>query len=123
MKRILMAITFSAAALVTQAQTSSVPAGSKQTPKQATPAKKSATQARGTGQYHGSKDTTPGSPMGTGGAGGNELSGSPAGSASENAIQAEKTDVQADGQVGSQGSKTKKSATKKKTSAQKNRQL
>ena len=118
-----MAVTFSAVVLVAQAQTSAVPAGSKQTPKQATPAKKSATQVRGTGQYHGSKDTTPGSPMGTGGAGGNELSGSPAGSASESAIQAEKTDVPADGQAGSQGSKAKKSATKKKTSAQKSKQL
>lgn len=38
---------------------------------------------RGTGQYYGSKDTTPGSPMGTGGAGGDNMSGSPAASANE----------------------------------------
>ncbi len=36
--------------------------------------------------HHGSHDYTPGSPIGTGGAGGNTMSGSPQGSASENAI-------------------------------------
>jgi hypothetical protein len=36
--------------------------------------------------YHGEHDYTPGSPIGTGGAGGNTMSGSPQGSASENAI-------------------------------------
>ncbi len=36
--------------------------------------------------YHGSHDYTPGSPIGTGGAGGGSLSGSPQGSASENAV-------------------------------------
>ncbi|MGI8636049.1 MAG: hypothetical protein ACR2KZ_11675, partial [Segetibacter sp.] len=35
---------------------------------------------------HGAHDYTPGSPIGTGGAGGGSLSGSPQGSASENAI-------------------------------------
>ncbi len=36
---------------------------------------------QGSVPYHGSKDTTPGSPMGTGGAGGGDMSGSSAGSA------------------------------------------
>ncbi len=36
--------------------------------------------------HNGSHDYTPGSPIGTGGAGGNTMSGSPQGSASENAI-------------------------------------
>ncbi len=36
--------------------------------------------------HHGKHDYTPGSPVGTGGAGGSTLSGSPQGSASENAI-------------------------------------
>jgi len=47
---------------------------------------------RGTGQYYGSKDTTPGSPVGTGGAGG-DMSGSPAGSAIQTDDQAIKADV------------------------------
>lgn len=44
---------------------------------------------RGTGQYYGSKDTTPGSPMGTGGAGG-DMSGSPEASAIKTDEQASK---------------------------------
>lgn len=36
--------------------------------------------------YHGKHDYTPGSPIGTGGAGGNTMSGSPQGSAEENAM-------------------------------------
>lgn len=36
--------------------------------------------------HHGAHDYTPGSPVGTGGAGGNTMSGSPQGSASENAM-------------------------------------
>jgi hypothetical protein len=47
---------------------------------------------RGTGQYYGSKDTTPGSPMGTGGAGG-DMSGSPAGSAIETDDQTSNVDA------------------------------
>ena len=39
------------------------------------PKKANARQQRGSGQYHGNRDTTPGSPMGTGGAGG-DMSGS-----------------------------------------------
>lgn len=38
-------------------------------------------EQRGTGQYHGNRDTTPGSPMGTGGAGGGGMGGSRAASA------------------------------------------
>jgi len=49
----------------------------------------SARVQRGSGISHGSKDTTPGSPMGTGGAGGQEMSGSPAGSAIETGDQTE----------------------------------
>lgn len=52
-------------------------------------------QQRGSGQYHGSRDTTPGSPMGTGGAGG-DMSGSPAGSAIETDDQTSKAQVQQD---------------------------
>jgi hypothetical protein len=48
---------------------------------------------RGTGQYHGSRDTTPGSPMGTGGSGGDDMSGSPAGSAIETKDQTEAAKV------------------------------
>src|SRR4051794_24560024 len=47
---------------------------------------------KGNGQYYGSKDTTPGSPVGTGGAGG-DMSGSPAASAIETDDQAIKADV------------------------------
>lgn len=47
---------------------------------------------RGSGLYHGSKDTTAGSPMGTGGAGG-DMSGSPAGSAIETDDQTNKADA------------------------------
>ena len=50
---------------------------------------------RGTGQYYGHKDTTPGSPMGTGGAGG-DMSGSPAGSAIETDDQTSKAEVTKD---------------------------
>ena len=82
-------------------------------------AEKSATQARGTGQYHGSKDTTPGSPMGTGGTGGNEMSGSPAASASETAVQPEKSNV-SDTQSESHGTETKKAPAKKKSAGHRN---
>ena len=53
-------------------------------------------EQRGTGQYHGSRDTTPGSPMGTGGAGGGEMSGSPAGSAIETNDQTSKAEANRD---------------------------
>ena len=51
---------------------------------------------RGTGQYYGSKDTTPGSPMGTGGAGGDNMSGSQAASAIETAARSDSADAQSD---------------------------
>lgn len=66
-------------------------------------------QHRGTGQYHGARDTTPGSPMGTGGAGGGEMAGSPAGSAIETKDQTEKAKVKPN-----TGTKTT-SAVKRKT--------
>ncbi len=47
---------------------------------------------RGTGHYHGSRDTTPGSPMGTGGTGG-DMSGSPAASAIETDDQTSKAEA------------------------------
>src|SRR4051794_17313772 len=50
---------------------------------------------RGTGQYHSNKDTTPGSPMGTGGTGG-DMSGSPAGSAIETDDQTSKVEAGTD---------------------------
>lgn len=56
-------------------------------------------QQRGSGQYHGSKDTTPGSPMGTGGAGG-DMSGSPAASAIETDDQTSKAEVKNDTSAG-----------------------
>ncbi len=52
-------------------------------------------QQRGSGQYHGSRDTTPGSPMGTGGAGG-DMSGSPAASAVQTDDQTSKAVVSSD---------------------------
>lgn len=51
---------------------------------------------RGTGHYYGNKDTTPGSPMGTGGAGG-DMSGSPAGSAIETDDQTSKAEIGREG--------------------------
>jgi hypothetical protein len=63
-----------------------------QTGKKATP-KTSKRVQRGAGQYHGSRDTTPGSPMGTGGSGGDDMSGSPAGSAIETKDQTEAAKV------------------------------
>lgn len=124
MKKILMMSVFVAAALVTNAQTSAGSSnGTRQTRKSSSYKRKSATQLRGSGQYHGSKDTTPGSPMGTGGAGGNEMSGSPASSASETAIQSSKPDTQSTDQVGSEGSAAKKATMKKKTTGHKNRRM
>ncbi len=73
---------------------------------------KKARQQRGTGQYYGSKDTTPGSPMGTGGAGG-DMSGSPAGSAMETDDQTDKAEVQKD-TVASQSTDVKKTINKKR---------
>jgi hypothetical protein len=76
--------------------------------------KKTSTQVRGTGQYHGSKDTTPGSPMGTGGAGGSEMSGSPAGSASKTALQKSKAAARSNEQSGNNSTPGKKGTAKGK---------
>jgi hypothetical protein len=64
-------------------------------------------QQRGTGQYYGSRDTTPGSPMGTGGAGGGEMAGFPAGSPIETKDQTEKAKVQPNNQNGAQQNSSK----------------
>jgi hypothetical protein len=77
---------FMATTIMAEAQTKQG-AQNKQPKTQTTP------QQRGTGQYHRSRDTTPGSPMGTGGAGGGEMAGSPAGSAIETKDQTEKAKV------------------------------
>lgn len=122
MKSILMFTIFMAVALLTNAQTTAGN-GSRQGGRTTTAAKKSATQIRGSGQYHGSKDTTPGSPVGTGGAGGNEMSGSQAGSASETAIQRGKENVQTGDQTGSEGSGAAKANIKKKRAVRKNRRM
>ena len=71
-------------------------------------------QQRGTGQYHGSRDTTPGSPMGTGGAGGGEMSGSPAGSAIETNDQTSKAEANRD-TISADADTTSKKQTIKKT--------
>jgi hypothetical protein len=71
---------------------------------------------RGTGQYHGSRDTTPGSPMGTGGTGGDDMSGSPAGSAIETKDQTEAAKVK-------KGKSGAKKVSGKKTTANKRRSI
>jgi hypothetical protein len=69
---------------------------------------------RGSGQYHGSRDTTPGSPMGTGGAGGSDMSGSPAGSAIETKDQTEAAKVKRN-KGSSKQAGNKKTAKKKRS--------
>lgn len=80
------------------------------------PRKASARQQRGSGQYHGSRDTTPGSPMGTGGAGG-DMSGSSAGSAIETDDQTSNAQVQKDTAVSSKTVVTRKVFRKKRSTA------
>jgi hypothetical protein len=65
-------------------------------------------------QSHGSKDLTPGSPVGTGGAGGGDMSGSPAGSAIQTKDQTSKAVINTN-QIGKKASATKRT-TKRKTS-------
>lgn len=72
---------------------------------------------RGSGQYHGSKDTTPGSPMGTGGAGGQEMAGSPAGSAIETDDQTAKANNHQSTTTRKRRTTTKKSSTRSSTDA------
>jgi len=116
MKKVLTVPFLIAFALFANAQTQ---AGTTGAGKAGTQVKKANSQAKGAGQYHGSKDTTPGSPMGTGGAGGNEMSGSPKGSAAESAIQPKKPAQQPGGQSGSQDTMNKKMNTKGKTTGKK----
>lgn len=71
-----------------------------------------AAQQRGSGQYHGSRDTTPGSPMGTGGAGG-DMSGSPAGSAIATDDQTSKAEVTRDSSAEIADTVVKKSTIRK----------
>ncbi len=66
-------------------------------------------------QSHGSKDLTPGSPVGTGGAGGGDMSGSPAGSAIETKDQTSKAVINTGNQSGKKAAATKKT-TQRKTS-------
>jgi hypothetical protein len=76
--------------------------------------RKSPAQMRGTGQYHGSKDTTPGSPMGTGGAGGSGMSGSPKGSESKTALQQSKAGTTANEKGRGGNSRVAKKGTAKR---------
>jgi hypothetical protein len=73
------------------------------------------TQQRGTGQYHGARDTTPGSPMGTGGAGGGEMAGSPGGSAIETKDQTQKAKVNQGNAVKKQPKTTSRKVVKKQS--------
>jgi hypothetical protein len=57
-------------------------------------------------QYHGPKNVTPGSPVGTGGAGGGDMSGSPAGSQIETKDQTSKAVINTNGQA-TNGTKSK----------------
>jgi hypothetical protein len=115
MKQVWITAILLVGSILTNAQTTPASGSTGKTNNAGTQPKKSAAQARGSGQYHGSKDTTPGSPMGTGGAGGNEMSGSPAASASETAIQPEKSNDSTAEQSETQGTKTKKAPVKKKS--------
>jgi hypothetical protein len=121
MKYILILSIFMGSALLGNAQAGSSGGNGRAQGGKTSTSLKSAAQLRGSGQYHGSKDTTPGSPMGTGGAGGSGMNGSPAGSASEAAIQQDKTDGQSTGQAVNQGTQAKKASSKRKNSQAKNR--
>lgn len=110
MKYLLVLIILTAAISDTNAQTTT---GQKKT--QITKQEKKRIK-RGTGQYYGSKDTTPGSPMGTGGAGG-DMSGSPQASANETHEDAEiKSDSSDNGQgTANMNGTTQKRPVNKKT--------
>lgn len=106
MRYMLMLIVFAGAITLANAQTtgSGNASGNATGNKKSQAAKQAATRKqRGTGQYHGNRDTTPGSPMGTGGAGG-DMSGSRAASAIETDDQTSKADVKQD--TGSAGGDT-----------------
>lgn len=116
MRYLLMLIIFVAANIAVTAQTT---AGANNSGQKRTTKKITARQQRGTGQYHGSRDTTPGSPVGTGGAGG-DMSGSPAGSAIETDDQTNKAEVEKDTITNSQSTAVKKvTNSKRKTTRRK----
>ena len=108
MKRLLMSAILLAVTTFAQAQTKTAAQNKQRKAQTTTP------QQRGTGQYHGARDTTPGSPMGTGGAGGGEMSGSPAGSAIETRDQTDRAKVQPNNQQKTQGTTKKSSTTTRK---------
>jgi len=120
MKQALMVPFLLLFSIAVDAQTSGSGTGTSQGGKAGAQVKKGTTPAKGATEYHGSKDTTPGSPMGTGGAGGNEMSGSPKGSAAESAIQSTKPDQQPAAQAVSQDSSYRKVNKKGKTAGNKN---
>lgn len=96
MKHLLMLMLFAAITTGVNAQTTDgAKSGSTQKRTKITKREKKRLQ-RGTGQYYGSRDTTPGSPMGTGGAGGDNMSGSQAASAIETAARSDSADAQSD---------------------------
>ncbi len=66
-------------------------------------------------RLHGPRDVTPGSPVGTGGAGGGDMSGSPAGSAIETKDQTNKAVINQGSQSGKKASATQKKTTQRKT--------
>ena len=68
-------------------------------------------------QSHGSRDTTPGSPMGTGGAGGGDMSGSPAGSAIQTHDQTDKANANRAKATGQKASPSVRKATKTRKSS------
>ena len=74
-------------------------------------------QANRPTQSHGSRDTTPGSPMGTGGAGGGDMSGSPAGSAIQTHDQTDKANANRAKPGGQKAASSTRKATKTKKSS------
>jgi len=119
MKQLIIGTFLVALALHSNSQTTGGNTGTAQSGKTSSQTKKPNYQVKGATQYHGSKDTTPGSPMGTGGAGGNEMSGSTKGSASESAMQSTKPDVQAAQPMASPGPAGKTVKTKSKATGNK----
>lgn len=105
-----MLIIFIAAGITVTAQTTE---GANNSGQKRTTKKITSRQQKGSGQYHGSRDTTPGSPMGTGGAGG-DMSGSPAASAIETDDQTSKAEVEKDTVANSQTTAVKKATNSKR---------
>ena len=105
-----MLIIFITAGITVTAQTAP---GTNNPSQKRTTKKITARQQKGSGQYYGSRDTTPGSPMGTGGAGG-DMSGSPAASAIETDDQTNKAEVEKDTITNSQSTAVRKATNSKK---------